>query len=176
MSFCPKPWYLERDCPFCTRSASSFCRDPLYFFAHAMWVKWWYHAKFHPFQSSICTAFQFHGHLALSKQISKWMKNTKWIQKGLIIDDVDLNGAFWTHKNSGVQKNAMPLYHMSFRPNPWYFERDCPFCTRSASSFCRDPLYFLAHAMWVKWWYHAKFQPFQSSICTAFQFHGHLAL
>ena len=26
---------------------------------------------------------------------------------------------------------------MSFRPKPWYFERDCPFCTQSASSFCR---------------------------------------
>ena len=104
------------------------------------------------------------------------MKNNKWSQKGLKNDDVALNGAFWTHKNSGVQKNAMPLYHMSFRPKPWYFERDCPFCTRSASSFCRDPLYFFAHAMWVKWWYHAKFQPFQTSICSAFQFHGHLAL
>ena len=115
MSFRPKPWYLERDCPFCTRSASSFCRDPLYFFAHAMWVKWWYHAKFQPSQSSICTAFQFHGHLALSKQISKWMKNTKWIQKGLIIDDVDLNGAFWTHKKSGVQKEAQCSL-ISFKP------------------------------------------------------------
>ena len=29
----------------------------------------------------------------------------------------------------------------------WYFERDCPFCTRSASSFCRSPLKFLAHAL-----------------------------
>ena len=27
----------------------------------------------------------------------------------------------------------------------WYFERDCPFCTQSASSFCRNPLNFLAH-------------------------------
>ena len=45
----------------------------------------------------------------------------------------------------------------------WYFERDCPFCTRSASSFCRNPLNFLAHAMWMKWWYHANFQPVPSS-------------
>ena len=28
------------------------------------------------------------------------MKNTKWSQKGLKIDDVALNGAFWTHKKS----------------------------------------------------------------------------
>ena len=40
---------------------------------------------------------------------------------------------------------------MSFRLKPWYFERDCPFCTRNGSSFCRNPLNFLAHAMWVKW-------------------------
>ena len=39
---------------------------------------------------------------------------------------------------------------MSFRPKPWYFEKDCPVCTRSASSFCRNPIYFFAHAMWVK--------------------------
>ena len=48
---------------------------------------------------------------------------------------------------------------MSFRPKPWYFKRDCPVCTQSASSFCRNPLYFFAYAMWVKWWYHDKFQP-----------------
>ena len=31
------------------------------------------------------------------------MKNTKWSQKGFKIDYVALNGAFWTHKKSGVQ-------------------------------------------------------------------------
>ena len=64
---------------------------------------------------------------------------------------------------------------MSFRPKPWYFERDCPFCTRSASSFCRNPLNFLAHAMWVKWLYQANFQPFQRSFVVLVSFHGHLA-
>ena len=102
MSSRQKPWYFERDCPVCTRSASSFCRNPLYSFAHAMWVKWWYHAKLRYFQSSFCSDFQFHGHLAL-KIISKCMKNNKWSQKGLKNDDVALNGAFWTHKKSGVQ-------------------------------------------------------------------------
>ena len=64
---------------------------------------------------------------------------------------------------------------MSFRLKPLYFERDGPVCTRSASSFCRNPLNFCTHAMWVKWWYHAKFQPFRSPGCNAFQFQGHLA-
>ena len=31
------------------------------------------------------------------------MKNNKWSKKGLKNDDVALNGAFWTHKKSGVQ-------------------------------------------------------------------------
>ena len=31
------------------------------------------------------------------------MKNSKWSQKGLKIDDVALNGAFLTHKKSRVQ-------------------------------------------------------------------------
>ena len=64
---------------------------------------------------------------------------------------------------------------MSSRPKPWYSERDCPVCTRGASSFRRDPLYSFAHATRAKWWYHAKFQHFQSSFCSDFQFHRHLA-
>ena len=83
-----------------TKCVLFFC-DPLYSFAHAMWVKWWYHAKFQHFQSSFCSAFQFQGPIA--QKISKCMKNNKWSQKGLKIDDVALNGAFWTRKKSGVQ-------------------------------------------------------------------------
>ena len=53
------------------------------------------------FSEFICSAFQFHGHLA---QKYEWMpKKTKWSQKGLKIADLALNGAFWTHKESGVQ-------------------------------------------------------------------------
>ena len=69
----------------------------------------------------------------------------------------------------------MPLKQMSFRLKPSYFERDGPVCTRSTSSFCLNPIKFCTHVMWVKWWYHAKFQPFLSSGCRPFQFQGHLA-
>ena len=96
-----KSWYFERDCPFCTRSASSFCRNPLNFLAHAMWMKWWYHANFQPFQSSFEMLFNFR--FLYLKIFSKCMKNNKWSQKGLKIDDVALNSAFWTQKNYGVQ-------------------------------------------------------------------------
>ena len=57
------------------------------------------------------------------------------------------------HKNSGIQislKNEIPLQRMSFRLKPSYFEGDGPVCTRSASSFARKPINFLAHAQWVK--------------------------
>ena len=49
---------------------------------------------------------------------------------------------------------------MSFRLKPWYFLIDCPVCTRSASSFCRNPLYFYAHPTRVKWWYLLTFSEF----------------
>ena len=64
---------------------------------------------------------------------------------------------------------------MSFRLKPLYFERDGLVFTRSASSICRNPLNFSTRVMWVKWWYHAKFQPSLSSGCSPFQFQGHLA-
>ena len=48
-----------------------------------------------------------------------------------------------------------------FVQNPSYLEGGGLVCTRSASSFCRNLLNFCTHAMWAKWWYHAKFQPFQ---------------
>ena len=47
-------------------------------------------------------------------------------------------------------KNEMPLQQMSFRLKPSYFEGYGPVCTRNASSFCRNPVNFLAHAMWMK--------------------------
>ena len=34
----------------------------------------------------------------LSKQIGKWLKNSKWCQNVLEIDDVALNDAYWTQK------------------------------------------------------------------------------
>ena len=34
-----------------------------------------------------------------SKQISQCMKNSKWCQKGLKVDDVALNGAYWPQKS-----------------------------------------------------------------------------
>ena len=59
------------------------------------------------FSEFICSACQFQGHLA--QKISKCMKNTKWSQKGLKIDDVAMNGSFWTQKKSGVQISSKKI-------------------------------------------------------------------
>ena len=80
MSFCPKPWYFKRDCPFCTRSVSSFCRNPLNLLEHALWLKWWYHANFQPFSEVIWSAFQFQGHIA-KKSVNAW-KIANEVRKG----------------------------------------------------------------------------------------------
>ena len=101
MSFRPKPWHFERDCSFCTRNASSFCRNPVNFLAHAMWVKWWNHANFQPFQSSFAVLFNFRVILAQNKSWNAW-KIANEVRKGLKSDDVGLNGAYWMQKKSWV--------------------------------------------------------------------------
>ena len=73
------------------------------------------------FSEFICSAFQFQGLIA--KKISKCMKNNKWSQKGLKIDDVALNGAFWTQKKYGVQISS----------KKWN-----PFCNRRVSVWNLD--------------------------------------
>ena len=53
------------------------------------------------FSEFICRAFSISGPFS-SKQISKCMKNSKLCQKGLKVDDVALNVAYWMEKTSGV--------------------------------------------------------------------------
>ena len=60
---------------------SIFFRNPLNFFTHAMWVKWWYHAKFQPFLSSGCSPYQFQGDLAENKSLNAW-KIANEVRKG----------------------------------------------------------------------------------------------
>ena len=97
---------LRKNCPVCTRGASSFRRDPLYSFAHAMRAKWWYHAKFQHFQNSISPSFS-----SLNKSVNDW-KTANEVRKGW-----KLMAWLWmVHtectKKSGVEisiKHEMPL-------------------------------------------------------------------
>ena len=133
MCFRLNPSYIERDGQVCTRSASSFWRNPLNFCTHE-WL-WMFELN------EVRNVWNF----------SMW----------LCMLHVECKQKSWVKK---VWKNEMPLKQMSFRLKPSYFERYGPVCTRSASSFCRNPLNFSTHVMWVKWWFHAKFQPFLSSV------------
>ena len=57
------------------------------------------------------------------------------------------------HKNSRVEISLEKLNAFvtdEFSSETLYFERDGPVCTRSASSFVRNPLNSCAHVMWVK--------------------------
>src|SRR3954470_12366428 len=63
---------------------------------------------------------------------------------------------------------------MSFRLKPLYFERDGPVCTRSTSSFCRNPLNFCTcyvGQMMIP----CQVSTFSEFGCSAFQLYGHLA-
>ena len=65
-------------------------------------------------------------------------KNNKWSQKGLKIDDVALNGAFWTQENYGVQissKKRNPFVTDEFPYETLILRKRLSVCTRSASIF-----------------------------------------
>ena len=106
------------------------------------------------------------------------MKEIKWSQKGLKFQYVALNVACWMQKKSWVEisleKWNVFLTDEFSSENLVLWKRWSSF-TRSASSFCRNPIKSCAHVMWAKWWYHAKFRPFLSSGCSSFRFQGHLA-
>ena len=101
MSFRLKPWYFERDCAVCTRTSSSFCRKPLYFLHMLCGWNDDTMTSFNLFRVHLC-CFSISGSFS-SKQINKCIKNSKLCHKGLNVDDVALNGAYWTHKKFVVK-------------------------------------------------------------------------
>ena len=122
------------------------------------------------FSEFICSAFQFQDQLA-QKKISKCTKNTKWSQKLLKFCDVPLNGVFWTHKMYGVQissKKWNPFVRDEFLFETLLLRERLSVLYTKCIQFFRNPLHFWAHATWVKWWYHANFQHFQSSFVVLF--------
>ena len=161
-----KSWSFERDCPFCTRSASNFCRNPLNFLAHAMWMKWWYHANFQPFQSSILGSYS-------SKIISKCMKNNKWSQKGLKNDDVALNVEFWTQNVRSSNKFKKMKSLCNRRVSVWN-----PDTLKEIGRFVHEvhPVYAVTLSTFLHMlcgWNDdimPNFQPFQSSFEMLFNF------
>ena len=152
MSFRLKPLYFERDGPVCTRSACSFCRNPLNFCAHVMWVKWWYHAKFQPFLSSGCSPFKFQGHLAENKSLNAWNIPNE-VRKGW-------NFSMWLWMlhvgcKKGLSWNKLEKWNVFVRDE---FSSETLVLWKRWSSlytkciqFCYNALNFCTHVMWVKW-------------------------
>ena len=75
------PRTLKEMVQFAHEVHPAFFRNPLNFCTHAMWVKWWYHAKFQPFLSSGCSAVPFQGHFAKNKSLNAW-KIANEVRKG----------------------------------------------------------------------------------------------
>ena len=106
------------------------------------------------------------------------MKNTKWSQKGLKFQYVALNVACWMQKKSWVEislekRNAFVTHEFSCETLVLWKRWSSLYI--KCTSFCRNPLNFCTHVVLVKWWYHAKFQPFLSSGFSPLQFQGHIA-
>ena len=106
------------------------------------------------------------------------MKNRKLIQKGFKIDDVALNGSFWTHKKYGVQ-----IFSKKWNPisNRWVFVRN-PDTSKEIVHFVHEvhPVFAVTLSTFCTCYVGEMMIPCQLStsskfICSAFQFHGHLA-
>ena len=106
------------------------------------------------------------------------MKNNKWSQKGLKNDDVPLNGAFWTHKNAGVQISFKKMKSLCNRRvsvwNPDTLKEIVrlvhevhPVFAVTLSTFCTC----YVDEMMIP----CQFGTFSEFISNAFQFHGLIA-
>ena len=71
MSFRPKPSYFLWDCQICTRSASSFCGNPLNFISCYV-GEIMMSCQVTAFSEFICNAFQIQGNRAQNKWLNAW--------------------------------------------------------------------------------------------------------
>ena len=171
-----KPWYFKRDCPFCTRSASSFCRNPLNFF-HMLYG--WNDDTMPTFNLFRVHLYCFSISGSFSSKISKCMKNSKWCQKRLKVDDVALNGAYWTQKKFG---DAISLKKWSAGLcNRWVFVRN-PDTSKEIVQFVDEVHPVFAVNLSTFWTCYVgetmipwKVSTFSEFICSAFQFQCYLA-
>ena len=106
------------------------------------------------------------------------MKNNKWSQKGLRIDDAALNGAFWTHKKSRVQviwkkwnpfvTHQFPYENLILRKRLFVLYTKCihvlPYPSQLFSTF------YVGEMMIP-----CQLSTFWELICRAFHFQGHIA-
>ena len=124
----------------------------------------------------IWSAFQFQGHIA--KKISKCMKNTKWSQKGLKIDDVALNGAFWAQKNYGVQissKKWNPFLTDEFPYETLILRKRLSILFTKCIQLLPGPSQLFSTCCVGEMMIPCQIGTFSQFISNAFQFHGLIA-
>ena len=106
------------------------------------------------------------------------MKNSKWCQKGLKVDDMALNGAYWMHKKSGVE---ISLQKMKCLCNRRVFVRN-PDTSKEIVRFVHEvhPVFAVIlsnflHMLVGEIMIPCQLSTFSGFIWNAFQFQGHLA-
>ena len=130
------------------------------------------------FSEFFCSVFQFQGHLAQNKAVNAWKIENEGRKGWKLMTWLWMLHAgckrFWSCNK--LLKFWIAGVTDEFSSETLILRKRLSSLYTKCIQFCRDPLYFFAHAMRVKWWHHAKFQSCQCSFCSDFQFHGHLAL
>ena len=106
------------------------------------------------------------------------MKNNKWSQKGLKNDDVALNGAFWTHKKSGVQirfKKWNPFVTDEFPDEILILWKRLSVLYTKCMQFLPWPSLLFCTCYAGEMMIPCQVSTFSEFICRAFQLQGHLA-
>ena len=84
-----KPQYFEMNGPVCEGSVSNLSSNPLKLLPWTMFVKWWQHAKSHPFWRTF--ELNFISKAIKLKKIIICIKIDKWSQKRLKYQYVSVN-------------------------------------------------------------------------------------
>ena len=106
------------------------------------------------------------------------MKNNKWSQKGLKIDDVAFNGSFWTRKKFGVQvssKSWNPFVTDEFPYEILILRQRLSSLNTKCIQFLPWPSLLFCTCYAGEMMIPCQVSTFSEFICRAFQFQGHLA-
>ena len=106
------------------------------------------------------------------------MRNNKWSQKGMKIDDVTLNGAFWTQKKSGVLislKKWNPFVTHEFPYETLILRKRLSVFYTKCIQFLPQPSQLFSTFYVGEMMIPCQVSTFSEFICRAFHFQGHIA-
>ena len=141
-----KPWYFELNGPVCEGSVSNLSSNPLKLLPRTMFVKWWQHAKSHPFWRSFELIFNSKA-IKLKKYALKLPNEVKnvWNFSMLVwmlnVDHIKSLG------RKRIKNNVIHLWCDCLSSKPQYFEMNGPVCEGSVSNLSSNPLKLLSQTM-----------------------------